>query len=141
MKAQYLLLWHETIINMYILQHIFYNTSCQIQVTNYIYIFMSKHHNHSSRKPKPFKCLLRSALPRITVINISYLAVSIGNISKQVSTFKNIMLTSVRAVEGGPGGPWPPQYLALPRLEISANTKKKPQSQSETCGQGLKPLF
>ena len=29
------------------------------------------------------------------------------------------LLLPVRELEGGPGGPWPPQYLALPRLESS----------------------
>ena len=49
---------------------------------------------------------------------------------------------SVRAVEGGPGGPWPPQYLALPRLESSekattlANLASKPTFQNETWFEG-----
>ena len=45
-------------------------------------------------------------------------------------------------VRGGPGGPWPPQYLALPRLESSekattlANLASKPPFQNETRFEG-----
>ena len=49
---------------------------------------------------------------------------------------------AVRELEGGPGGPWPPQYLALPRLESSekattlANLASKPPILNETRFEG-----
>ena len=66
-------------------------------------------------------------------VTINYLPLSI------------IYVLSSEGVRGGPGGPWPPQYLALPRLESSekaanlANTL--PRFQNETCRQEFKTRF
>ena len=62
------------------------------------------------------------------IVPMYFLRKLLGNqkvLQKKSCFLKASIYCSVRAVEGGPGGPWPPQYLALPRLEISANTKKE----------------